>query len=255
MGLDITLTGVLGRPRLKFGDLADKALAEFMYVMSVCFSFVFLSSCSCGAVVIFFFGFFFSKNHPRASIEDMRHALFVVGEEPVISTSTMYRFATKNANEAAGGKRYSYTRISLRGLPANTDGNKLIRKEAARMLLNFEDRGWLPMYVDETHWALEPSHMAGWSGLGEKTLFEVPSNCPTISCVCAISEFGVEYAEVETGMAVGGDYFKAYMLRLMKNLKEKKRENCVFYMDNSSVHNSVCINYFSLYIIYFRQRN
>jgi hypothetical protein len=39
-GVDITLTGVIGRPRIKFGNLADDAIAEIMFISNlflVCF--------------------------------------------------------------------------------------------------------------------------------------------------------------------------------------------------------------------------
>jgi hypothetical protein len=34
-GIDISLTGVIGWPRIKFGNLADNAIAEFMFALFI----------------------------------------------------------------------------------------------------------------------------------------------------------------------------------------------------------------------------
>jgi hypothetical protein len=141
--------------------------------------------------------------------------------------------------EVNGGRLYSYKRLSKRGLPANRGDNKLIRKNVANLVLNLEDDGFLPVYVDEAHWQMEPNRPYGWSGKAEKLLVGMGNNPLTISTMCAISLFGMEYTEVVLGSSVNADVFTAYAMRLMLSLKEKNRARCLFYYDNSPVHSNV----------------
>jgi hypothetical protein len=81
------------------------------------------------------------KENPRATIDDLNHAVFVNQDhpQPVVSDSTLYRYITKE-----GETLYSYKRLPKRGLPANQGDNKIIQKYVANLLLNLENDGYLP---------------------------------------------------------------------------------------------------------------
>ena len=56
----------------------------------------------------------------------------------------------------------SFTRVSIRGPAANSDENKELRILRRRELDAFIKAGYMPVFVDESHWSVGNVRNNGW---------------------------------------------------------------------------------------------
>ena len=154
---------------------------------------------------------------------------------PEVSLTTMHRYVKNDElmSEVDVGP-LSFTRVSIRGPAANSDENKELRVLRRRELDALIKAGYMPIFVDESHWSVGNVRNHGWGRRGEKHFRTRNLASFSLSCICAISMAGDRHCKLFNS-TINGEMFTAYMRELIA-LCRADDENVVFVMDNASIH-------------------
>ena len=150
-----------------------------------------------------------------------------------ISRSTIERALTNGLMEKYGLCSLEMKHVSYRGPNAESEENKQFRQVQFAKLCSYREKGYHPVFVDETHWNF------GWvwsrqrGKKGEKVIAENAHRSYSITAIAAISELGPGYTLIIDSNSITATMFNDYMVRLLNQCPGRKQ---VFFMDNATVH-------------------
>ena len=150
-----------------------------------------------------------------------------------ISRSTIERALTNGLMEKYGLCSLEMKHVSYRGPNAESEENKQFRQVQFAKLCSYREKGYHPVFVDETHWNF------GWvwsrqrGKKGEKVIAENAHRSYSITAIAAISELGPGYTLIIDSNSITATMFNDYMVRLLNQCPDRKQ---VFFMDNATVH-------------------
>ena len=150
-----------------------------------------------------------------------------------ISRSTIERALTNGLMEKYGLCSLEMKHVSYRGPNAESEENKQFRQVQFAKLCSYREKGYHPVFVDETHWNF------GWvwsrqrGKKGEKVIAENAHRSYSITAIAAISELGSGYTLIIDSNSITATMFNDYMVRLLNQCPDRKQ---VFFMDNATVH-------------------
>ena len=154
---------------------------------------------------------------------------------PQVSLSTIHRYVSDDdlMREVDIGP-ISFTEVTIRGPSANTRQNKELRILRRRELDALISAGYMPVFVDESHWTVGNVRTRGWGPKGEKHYRSTTLASFTLSCVCMISQAGDRHCKI-FNTTINSEIFNACMRELIK-LCRLENENVVLVMDNAYIH-------------------
>ena len=154
---------------------------------------------------------------------------------PEVALSTIHRYVSDDGlmREVDIGP-ISFTEVTIRGPAANSPENKELRILRRRELDALINAGFMPVFVDESHWTVGNVRTRGWGPKGEKHYRTTTLASFSLSCVCMISQAGDRHCKI-FNTTINADIFKACMRELIK-LVRLDNENVVLVMDNASIH-------------------
>ena len=142
---------------------------------------------------------------------------------PEVSLTTMHRYVKNDElmSEVDVGP-LSFTRVSIRGPAANSDENKELRVLRRRELDALIKAGYMPIFVDESHWSVGNVRNHGWGRRGEKHFRTRNLASFSLSCICAISMAGDRHCKLFNS-TINGEMFTAYMRELIALCRSDER--------------------------------
>ena len=153
------------------------------------------------------------------------------------SISSIKRFIKNDLKnfEERGIPKYSFKRVSSRGIDSNTPANKESRIKAVEKLRDYIHGGAKWVCVDETSWSIAQTPAYGWSEEGKQCIITKCKNGLRMTSCCSIDCDGTGYCNLILAENTL-ETFDAYFKRLMKYYDDQQRK-CVFWCDNCNIHN------------------
>lgn len=131
------------------------------------------------------------------------------------------------------GHMYTLKRLTPRGPNANSEENKELRMKVLSELIQYINRGLVWVSVDETHFDLGPYRNYGWAPRGEKAIGRSMPVRTEFSAITGIDNLGNKPMCLIVKGTVDADLFMSFFKKLVNRYKNTQ---CVFFMDNASVH-------------------
>ena len=154
---------------------------------------------------------------------------------PEVSVTTIHRYVTNDQlmNDVDIGP-ISFTEVTPRGPAANSTENKELRIARRKELDAHIRAGFLPVFVDESHWSVGNVRTRSWGPKGEKHFRMTNTATFSLSCICSVSQSGDKFCKI-FNTTITNDVFTAYMREFIA-LCRLEYGNVVFVMDNASIH-------------------
>ena len=155
----------------------------------------------------------------------------------VPNRSTIHRCRMNRMSEI-GEPCWTVKKWTVRNVNANTEENKARREAMALRFQGLIISSYLLVFIDETHFDFHRNIGRAKSPAGEKAIVHTDVPCISLSAICAISTKGVESCMIIENATITADRFLIFFQDLV--LKMGTRQ-CIFFMDNASVHNKIQI--------------
>ena len=145
----------------------------------------------------------------------------------------MSRALTRGDVTDEEGHTSTLKRLTPRGPNANSEENKQLRVEALSKLIHCLNKGLVWVSIDETHFDLGPYRNYGWAPRGEKDIGRSMALRTKFSAITAIDNLGNKPLCLIVKGTVDASLFMSFFKKLVNRYKSTE---CVFFMDNASVH-------------------
>lgn len=151
----------------------------------------------------------------------------------MVSKSTIHRHLT------TGMQRLNLQNITLkryvsRGSNESTiDNLKDQRKVTVRKLIEFQEKGYRTVFVDESHWQMGLVSGRARAPSGTTPVVHTSRNCSDITIIAAMADIGMLHTQIIYG-SNSKEIFRTYMNHLCKAVDALKP--VVFFLDNCTLH-------------------
>lgn len=172
------------------------------------------------------------RDNNKCSLKELQ-AVIAHEAGKAVSTSTIHRHLTTRMMDD-GLPNITLKRFVIRG--SNKDNiPDLIeqRKTVVRKLIQFQESGFRPVYVDETHWQMGLVTGRGRAPIGETPIVHMRSNSSEITIISSMCDLGMLHNQIIYGNN-SIPVFTSYIRQLLEDVKHLAP--VVIFLDNASIH-------------------